>query len=127
MMPASTNGARRAGMTLESANWPQTMKVTAASVIAGWFQAIGLSRALASGVRTAMNRQFCKWKDVGAVVPIRTSSRIWSSLKVAAGSKYLVALRLRMHSLTALVMAGPMGDEIGFSERCSLSRDEAFT
>ena len=44
------------------------------------------SRALASGVRTAMKRQFCKWKDVGAVVPIRTSSRIWSSLKVAAGS-----------------------------------------
>jgi len=37
-------------------------------------------------VRTAMKRQFCKWKDVGAVVPIRTSSRIWSSLKVAAGS-----------------------------------------
>ena len=34
----------------------------------------------------AMKRQFCKWKDVGAVVPIRTSSRIWSSLKVAAGS-----------------------------------------
>jgi hypothetical protein len=37
-------------------------------------------------VRAAMKRQFCKWKDVGAVVPIRTSSRIWSSLKVAAGS-----------------------------------------
>ena len=51
-----------------------------------------------------MKRQFCKWKDVGAVVPIRTSSRIWSSLKVAAGSKYLVALRLRIHSMTALVM-----------------------
>jgi hypothetical protein len=33
-----------------------------------------------------MKRQFCKWKDVGAVVPIRTSSRIWSSLKMAAGS-----------------------------------------
>jgi hypothetical protein len=36
--------------------------------------------------RTAMKRQFCMWKDVGAVVPIRTSSRIWSSLKVTAGS-----------------------------------------
>jgi hypothetical protein len=35
MMPASTSGARRPGITLESANWPQTMKVTAASVIAG--------------------------------------------------------------------------------------------
>jgi hypothetical protein len=33
-----------------------------------------------------MKRQFCKWKDVGAVVPIRTNSRIWSSLKVAAVS-----------------------------------------
>jgi hypothetical protein len=33
-----------------------------------------------------MKRQFCKWKDVGAVVAIRTSSRIWSSLKVTAGS-----------------------------------------
>jgi hypothetical protein len=31
------------------------------------------------------DRQFCKWKDVGAVVPIRTSSRIWSSLKVRQG------------------------------------------
>ena len=47
---------------------------------------IGRNRALASGVHTAMKRQFCKWKDVGALVPIRTSSRIWSSLKVAAGS-----------------------------------------
>ena len=55
-----------------------------------------------------MKRQFCKWKDVGAVVPIRTSSRIWSSLKVAAGSKYLVALRLRMHSMTPLVMVIPL-------------------
>src|SRR5436190_3202792 len=54
-----------------------------------------------------MKRQFCKWKDVGAVVPIRTSSRIWSSLKVAAGSKYLVALRLRMQSMTSLVMVIP--------------------
>jgi hypothetical protein len=35
MMPASTSGARRSGITLESANWPQTMKVTADSVIAG--------------------------------------------------------------------------------------------
>ena len=66
-----------------------------------------------------MKRQFCKWKDVGAVVPIRTSSRIWSSLKVAAGSKYFVALRLRMHSMTALamvipsVMVIPMGEGIG--------------
>jgi len=51
-----------------------------------------------------MKRQFCKWKDVGALVPIRTSSRIWSSLKLAAGSKYLAELRLRMHSMTALVM-----------------------
>jgi hypothetical protein len=25
MMPASTSGARRSGITLESANWPQTM------------------------------------------------------------------------------------------------------
>jgi hypothetical protein len=33
-----------------------------------------------------MKRQFCKWNDVGAVVPIRTSAQIWSSLKVAAGS-----------------------------------------
>jgi hypothetical protein len=49
-------------------------------------KAIGRNRTLASGVRTAMKRQFCKWKDVGAVVPIRTSSRIWSSLKVTAGS-----------------------------------------
>src|SRR5215467_7954617 len=65
---------------------------------------MGRSRALASGVRTAMKRQFCRWKDVGAVVPVRTSSRIWSSLKVAAGSKYLVALRLTIHSMTALVM-----------------------
>src|SRR3954468_16750005 len=66
-----------------------------------------------------MKRQFCKWKDVGAVVPIRTSSRIWSSLNVAAGSKYLVALRLRMHSMTALaavipsLMVIPMGEGIG--------------
>ena len=63
-----------------------------------------------------MKRQFCKWKDVGAVVPIRTSSRIWSSLKVAAGSKYLVALRLWMQSMTSLVivipsvMVTPMGE-----------------
>jgi len=35
MIPASTTGARRSGITLESANWPQTMKVTADSVIAG--------------------------------------------------------------------------------------------
>jgi hypothetical protein len=35
MMPASTIGARRSDITLESANWPQTMKVTAASVIGG--------------------------------------------------------------------------------------------
>jgi hypothetical protein len=41
---------------------------------------------LASGVRTAMKRQFCKWKEVGALVPIRTRSRISSSPKVAAGS-----------------------------------------
>jgi hypothetical protein len=54
-------------------------------MIAGGIQAIGRSRASASRVRTAMNRRFCKWKDVGAVVPIRTSSRLWSSLKVAAG------------------------------------------
>ena len=54
-----------------------------------------------------MKRQFCKWKDVGAVVPIRTNSRIWSSLKLAAGSKYLVALRLRIQSMTALVMVVP--------------------
>ena len=60
--------------------------------------------AVSTGVRRAMKRQFCMWKDVGAVVAIRTSSRIWSSLKVAAGSKYLVALRLRMHSMTALVL-----------------------
>jgi hypothetical protein len=40
---------------------------------------------LASGERTAMKRQFCKWKDVGALVPIRTNSRIWSSLNMAAG------------------------------------------
>jgi len=33
-----------------------------------------------------MKRQFCKWKDVGAVAPIRTSSRIWSSLKVPISS-----------------------------------------
>ena len=46
-----------------------------------------------------MKRQFCKWNEVGAVAPIRTSSRIWSSLNLAAGSKYLVALRLRMHSM----------------------------
>ncbi len=54
----------------------QTMKVTAASVIMGWLHAIGLNRALASGERTAMKRQFCMWKDVGALVPIRTNSRI---------------------------------------------------
>jgi len=60
MTPAFTSGARRCGITLESANLPQTMKVTAASVIAGWSQAIGRNRALASGVRTAMKRQFCK-------------------------------------------------------------------
>ena len=36
------------------------VKVTAASVIAGWSQAIGRSRALDSGVRTAMKRQFCR-------------------------------------------------------------------
>jgi hypothetical protein len=35
MMPASTSGDRRCGIMLESANTPQTMKVTAASVIAG--------------------------------------------------------------------------------------------
>ena len=35
MMPAFTSGARRSGTTLESANWPQTLKVPAASVIAG--------------------------------------------------------------------------------------------
>src|SRR5215467_6781894 len=108
MMPAATRGARRSGTTLESANWPQTTKVTAASVIAGWSQAIGRNRALASGVRTAMKRQFCKWKDVGAVVPIRTSSRIWSSLKVTAGSKYLVLLRLTIESMMALVMVIPL-------------------
>jgi hypothetical protein len=41
---------------------------------------------LASGVRTAMNRQFCKWKEVGAQVPICTSLRISSSLNLAAVS-----------------------------------------
>ncbi|MNT23400.1 hypothetical protein D3C72_1588180 [compost metagenome] len=86
MTPAATSGARRSGITLASASWPMMMKVTAASVIAGWLQAIGLSLALAAAVRTAINRQFCMWNDVGADVPMRTSSRIWSSLKVAAGS-----------------------------------------
>jgi hypothetical protein len=55
-----------------------------------------------------MKRQFCKWKDVGAVVPIRTSSRIWSSLKVTVGSKYLVLRRLTMESMMALVMVIPL-------------------
>ena len=36
-----------------------------------------------------MTRQFCKWKDVGAVVPIRTSSL---DLVVAQGSGRVVAL-----------------------------------
>ncbi len=35
---ASTTGARRSGTVLASANLPTMMKVTAASVIAGWFQ-----------------------------------------------------------------------------------------
>src|SRR5690348_589844 len=43
-----------------------------------------------------------------ARLPIRTSSRIWSSLKVAAGSKYLVELRLRIQSMMALVMVIPL-------------------
>jgi hypothetical protein len=64
-----------------------------------------------------MKRQFCKWKDVGAVVPIRTSSRIWSSLKLAAGSKYLVALRLRIQSMTALVIVIPSLMGIPMGER----------
>jgi hypothetical protein len=56
-----------------------------------------------------MNRQFCKWKDVGAVVAIRTSSWIWSSLKVTAGSYFLVVLRLTIDSMMALVMVIPLG------------------
>jgi hypothetical protein len=46
-----------------------------------------------------MKRQFCKWKDVDAVVEIRSSSRIWSSLKVTAGSYRLVVLRLTIKVL----------------------------
>ncbi len=45
------------------------------------------------------------WNDVHADVPCTSSARIWSSLKVAAESYYVGrALRLRMHSITALVM-----------------------
>jgi hypothetical protein len=62
-----------------------------------------MAGAFASGERTAIKRQFCKWKDVGAVVPTRTKSRITSSLKVAEESKCLTTVRLKMHSLTALV------------------------
>jgi hypothetical protein len=69
--------------------------------------------AVSIGVRTAMKRQFCMWKDVGAVVAIRTSSRICSSLKVTAGSYFLVVLRLTIDLMMALVMVIPMGEGIG--------------
>src|SRR3546814_21188954 len=78
------------------------MKGPCASVTLGWAQATARSRALASGVRTAMKRKFRKLKDIGVVVAIFTSSRIWSSPKVTAGSSSLVVLRLARHSMMAL-------------------------
>ena len=59
-----------------------------------------------------MKRQFRKLKDVGAVVAIPTSSRIWSSLKVTAGSYSLVVLRLARHSMMALAKVIPMVSNI---------------
>ena len=67
---------------------------------------------MASGVRTAMKRQFCKLQDVGSAVAVRTSSQTWSSLKVTAGSYRLVVLWLTRHSMMALAKVIPMVSDI---------------
>src|SRR3546814_19465138 len=59
-----------------------------------------------------MKRKFRKLKDIGVVVAIFTSSRIWSSPKVTAGSYSLVVLRLARHSMMALAKVIPMVSDI---------------
>jgi hypothetical protein len=64
-----------------------------------------------------MKRQFRMWKNVGAVVAIRTGSWIWSSLKVTARSYRLVLLRLTRHPMMGLGKVIPMVEGIGSGAR----------
>ncbi|MNV66066.1 hypothetical protein D3C71_1588000 [compost metagenome] len=105
MKPASTDGRRRSAIHEAWGNTPTTMKVTAASVTLGWFQASSRRRRRPSRLRTAMKRQFCRLKAVGARVAHEISVRMRSSSSSRAGSKALTELRCAMASVRAWFMA----------------------
>ena len=77
--------------------------ITAASPTLGWLKAAAFRRCFASGVLTAMKRQFCILKELGLSVAKATSSVISSRDITWVGSKLLAEVRLRMASMTVLM------------------------
>jgi len=78
------------------------MNVTAASLTFAWSYASFRNRIFSASVRTAMKRQFCRLKAVGANVAREISSPIRSSVMPREASKMFVELRCLIASMIAL-------------------------